>query len=227
MLAGSSISPIILFIDVVDECLDEDKDAIITLLDEIADIQVSSSAYQVAFIPGVVTQIWCSTGKDDIAGWVRQEMKKLQRKYEYAEDKMYPITEAIISNSEGIFSWAVLIVRKIQIGARNRDEIEYLRKIIDETPTTMTDLIPKIFENISKSSEAHLEESRRIFRFLYFTERALSISEFRDGVNSDIYTPLRWENSTPLWEGYNSGGWATWATSNSKTQRPSRKGGWQ
>lgn len=38
MLAGSSTSPIILFIDVVDECLDEDKDAIITLLDEIADI---------------------------------------------------------------------------------------------------------------------------------------------------------------------------------------------
>ncbi|KAH8146211.1 uncharacterized protein LAJ45_09652 [Morchella importuna] len=191
MLADPSISPIILFIDAVDECLDEDKDAIITLLDDIADIPgvklcISSRIHPGGRNPDLILD---RENTDDIAGWVRQEMKKLQRKYEYDEDEMYPITEAIISNSEGIFSWAVLIVRKIQIGARNRDEIEDLRKIIDETPTTMTDLIPRIFENISKSSEAHLEESRRIFRFLYFTERALSISEFRDGVNSDIPPP--------------------------------------
>ena len=100
----------------------------------------------------------------DIAKTVKDRLgTTLAEKFPHSPEVVDEFVTDVISRSEGIFLWTELIIKNIQRGARNSDNLQELRERFDRMPDTIEGLYQHMLDRLERP---YLQEAAKYFQLL-------------------------------------------------------------
>ena len=88
---------------------------------------------------------------------------KLTEKFPHSPEVVDKLMENVISRSEGIFLWTELIIKDLQRGARNSDNLQELRERFDRMPDTIEGIYQHMLDRLERP---YLQEAAKYFQLL-------------------------------------------------------------
>lgn len=169
----------VLFIDALDEFSKAEIDTLLALLGDLCydeesaglkvNICVSCRYHPNLFTQGVIIRAEENNGQD-IATFVRQELRDLPFK------KKVPLGEFIIPRSNGLFQWAGVVCQNVRDHHRSGKPLEKILRLIEDIPQDLHALYERLFKEMSGRE---MEQSLKLFRWVGFSERMISLRELQ------------------------------------------------
>jgi hypothetical protein len=169
--------PLCLFIDGLDECVGTDLNRVVKMMQELAltpgskiKICVSSrpeqkieNRFRDRVFHSLELHRYTEAG---IKQHVTNEFKKCpQTAIAPSDEQEAKLIEKIVSNSQGVFLWAVLVTRKLCESIEFGDTFTQLKKQLEELPPNMTELYQTILERSGAHKGHRRAEAASYFRF--------------------------------------------------------------
>ncbi|KAL7918361.1 ankyrin repeat protein [Trichoderma austrokoningii] len=184
---GTSNQPVVIFVDAIDECGQDDAKRLFGYFKNLMDIaehkeaQVkicfSSRHFPLLGLDTISTISVEERNDSDIRLVIRERLKQIQ-----PEAKRQRIEKEILLKAQGGFQWMVLItaivINEITIGTK----AENLYEKITTTPEALDELYTDI---LSSATEAENHQMTKLFQWVLFAERPLSAQELREALASD------------------------------------------
>ncbi|SCO86009.1 uncharacterized protein FRV6_10136 [Fusarium oxysporum] len=188
---GRPAQPICLFVDGLDEFMDDD--GVRKLVDFLDSLQMSSPLVKICMSSRPERAIRTRLSRDpdlkmqdltrvDIQRYVRAILKKetaLATSSICLEDLVIHIT----LRAKGVFLWAVLVTRSIARGISNGDSKEYVLQRLLKTPNRLHELYFDIWTRMGEDSDLYQGATALIFNIIHFVWQHLSLL-------AKVYRPL-------------------------------------
>ncbi|RDH16249.1 hypothetical protein M747DRAFT_267006 [Aspergillus niger ATCC 13496] len=185
---GTKNSPVIVFIDALDECGKDSARTLLTYFKDLmeavkckggqAKICLSSRHYPILghhMIPSICME---QQNTNDIQRVVGGMLKEIEAE----EDRKYFESE-VLSKARGGFQWAVLVCNRVIeeniIGTKRED----LRSKLADIPEALDGLYSRILNDVHESDR---QQMVKLFQWILFAKRPLSAHELRDALSIDI-----------------------------------------
>ncbi|KAF5668955.1 NACHT domain-containing protein [Fusarium circinatum] len=169
--------PFCLFVDGIDELLDEDGVGILTaFLDKLQQLSpllkicMSSrpeQAIRVRLRQGPDLKMQDLT-RDDIEQYSRATLER-EISVAVSSVNIEGIVRAISLKAEGVFLWAVLVTRSIARGILNGDSQDDIQKRLLKTPKELYDLYLDMWTRLGEDSDLYQSSTALIFKIVLFT----------------------------------------------------------
>jgi hypothetical protein len=191
-LIQPNLPPIMVFVDALDECTDEDVRLVVRSFEECAlkarqamsrlDMCWSSRHYPYISVKSGCFELRMEDqNASDIANCVEQQLMSFASKDFRAE-----LLENLTARASGVFLWAVVVVRKLLIAEDQGRSLEQMRVILRGLPSDLDGL----FKEIIKSTEpADRQDMLRLMRWVLFSSRPLTSRELRLALGFGGYAP--------------------------------------
>ncbi|KAI7763481.1 hypothetical protein LZL87_010546 [Fusarium oxysporum] len=187
LVKGTKDHPVVIFVDALDECAEEDAKRILAYFkDIIGDAEREKSLLRICFssrhfpILGheTMSNIYVEQRNDkDIRLVVESRLKDIK-----PDGKRQEIENEILLKSRGGFQWAVLTTNIIRdqdaTGARTHD----LLKTISSIPPGLDELYSFILRGATKDMNRQMT---KLFQWVLFAQRPLSAQELREALATD------------------------------------------
>ncbi|KAL7901866.1 ankyrin repeat protein [Trichoderma sp. SZMC 28014] len=184
---GTSNRPVVIFVDAIDECGQDQAKCLLKYFKNLMDIaeheeaQVkicfSSRHFPLLGLDTISTISVEEKNDKDIRLVIRERLKQIQ-----PGAKRQRIEKEILLKAQGGFQWMVLITAivmdEITIGTKE----EKLYKKITTTPEALDELYNNI---LSGATEAENRQMTKLFQWVLFAERPLSAQELREALATD------------------------------------------
>ncbi|KAE8131262.1 hypothetical protein BDV38DRAFT_288861 [Aspergillus pseudotamarii] len=184
---GTKSSPVIIFIDALDECGKDHARALLTYFKDLMEavkrnggqvkICLSSRHYPILghyMIPSIYME---QQNTNDIQHIVGGMLKG----FETEEDRKY-FESQVLSKARGGFQWAVLVCDRViedsMIGTKKED----LRSRLATIPEALDGLYSNILHDVHESER---QQMVKLFQWILFAQRPLSAHELRDALSID------------------------------------------
>ncbi|KAF2193588.1 hypothetical protein K469DRAFT_691138 [Zopfia rhizophila CBS 207.26] len=187
LTTGSKDQPVVIFIDALDECGEEVAKSLLTyfkcLMEDVESeesqvkICVSSRHYPILGVDTTPTIAVEKRNRKDIRSVVRKRLKEIGPEW-----KRNQIQEAILSKAQGGFQWAVLVTALVIDGNATGKRVERLHEMITSMPQALDNLYANI---LSEFTEAKEDQMVKLFQWVLFAERPLSMQELREALSTD------------------------------------------
>ncbi|KAF5547024.1 NACHT domain-containing protein [Fusarium napiforme] len=178
-LLGLSAKPFCLFIDGLDELMDDD--GVCTLIGFLDTLQISSPLVKICMSsrPEQAIRLRLCREPDlkmqdltwlDIQRYVRATLGNavgLVSSSIVVEDLVRDIT----NRAEGVFLWAVLVTRSVARGILNGDSKEDIRQRLDKTPRKLHELYFDMWARLGEDSDLYQESTALILKIALFAWR--------------------------------------------------------
>ena len=99
----------------------------------------------------------------------------LSKKFAHSPSLVDEFVKHIVSRSEGIFLWTELIIKDLQRGVRNSDNLQELRERFDRMPDTIEGLYQHMLNRLERS---YLQEAAKYFQLLMVAANLQEIEMF-------------------------------------------------
>jgi hypothetical protein len=172
---------LVILVDALDECENQsDARKIVSFLRSLSSsamasgsilkICLSSRHYPEITAPGCL-EIFVEKWNDaDIVTYVKSELS--------LDDSGAATQHKIAKKAGGGFFWVVLVIGRMT-KARDRGDIDYVDKILAEVPTELEELLDDTIRGLESKDRP---ETLRLFQFVMWSRRALTLSELRDAM---------------------------------------------
>ncbi|KAK8036193.1 hypothetical protein PG993_008807 [Apiospora rasikravindrae] len=130
------------------------------------------------------------TARDTLAG--NNDFKRL----EVSAEELEVFAESLVEKAEGVFLWTTLVLRLLQDGLSDGDEMRQLQKKLEVLPTELEDLFEHMLTSIRRGDQAYA------FKMIYFVS-ACSSGDERAHLFRMLFLDLLYEedhNSDPAEE---------------------------
>jgi len=184
---GSRNQPTVIFVDALDECgVENAKSLLVYFKDLIEDVEreesqvkicVSSRHYPILGPETILTSSVEKRNHNDIQSVIQKRLKEIQPRSERD-----PIQEAILSKAQGGFQWAILVTTLVIDGYATGKRIEKLHEKITSLPQELDNLYANILSGLTKAEEDRIV---KLFQWVLFAERPLSMQELREALATD------------------------------------------
>ena len=203
----SQTQPIAFFVDALDECLEHERQDVISFLEELTNFGRSTQlSISILFSSRHFPDIYIEKCNEiepeewndvDISEYVRQKLLKISAKQGISE-----LQQEIVGKSQGVFLWVVLVV---DILIKNRYEtISQKRKKLQQVPSELDQLFTSILNELDADE---LQKTAKIVQWVLFAERPLSPEELLTAIAFDTEHPYTsfeaWRTSDEFWEDEN------------------------
>jgi hypothetical protein len=185
LIAKSTGMRIILFIDALDESTDEDRDVVISLLEQIVPAsQKSGLVLDVIFSsrPDATIDISrcryiCLEDENhrDITLYIEKELvSRANRRREI--NRHNELAHRVMEKADGVFLWVYLVVPRLRRQINRGDTLRKLLQVLEDIPTPLEELFKDILMRIGSD---YLPETMRMMQLAVLTERPLGLEELR------------------------------------------------
>ncbi|KAJ4075946.1 hypothetical protein NW756_013071 [Fusarium oxysporum] len=184
---GTKDHPVVLFVDALDECGEEDAKRLLTYFkDIIDDAEREGSLVKICFssrhfpILGheTISNIYVEQRNDkDIRLVVESQLRDIK-----PDGKRQQIENEISLKAHGGFQWAVLITRMIREEDATGGRTEDLLNMISSIPQGLNELYGFILKGVTNDMQ---EKMTKLFRWVLYTGRPLSAQELREALATD------------------------------------------
>lgn len=144
---------------------------------------------------------------DDILGTAADKLtSELQEVdiFSITEAQVESLAEQIAKKSEGVFLWAVMVVKSLSLGLHNGDDIDTLNTRLSILPRDMKALYQQIWARLQEDTETYREESAMYFALkehannaMIFTPHFTSLVQFTIAANHGILQELMSLSTAP------------------------------
>jgi hypothetical protein len=185
-------SAVRMFIDALDECgEDEARDLFKHFKRWDSKYASSHQGLSICFscrhFPVVVPAGTCpevlveDENRQDIRKYIDEELSWTVQDLDLEDQEMLEdLRKRIESNSNGVFQWVALVVPKIFWMHETGKSPRQLLQTLEETPQELDNLYEKILQGLSSK-----EDSLKLFQWICFSRKPLSIPELRCAMNVD------------------------------------------
>ena len=112
---------------------------------------------------------------------------------ELSSTQMVQIGDAVVIRSNGVFQWVSLILPRIIDMCKNGKAFRQLLKGLIEIPQELNKLYSDIISRLDEQSR-----SRKLFQWVCFARRPMTVSEIRCAMNVDAGGPQTYEDCRKL-----------------------------
>lgn len=164
----------VILIDALDECSGESKRDVVDFLVNLLSVQRGPQiCVSYALLPGVFAEspeidIASKNGKD-IASFVEKKLSILSLKTNFVQ-------KDITRRAKGMFSWAKIACEKVMELHKKGDSVSAIQQAIESLPKDLEYIFLETIKEI-KPEDAH--ESLKLFVWICFAKRSLSVSELQ------------------------------------------------
>ncbi|RKL10114.1 hypothetical protein BFJ68_g8729 [Fusarium oxysporum] len=187
LIEGAKEKEVVIFIDALDECGEEDAKRLLVSLKSLAgNAKQEASLVRICFssrhfpILGheTMARVYVEEKNDqDIRLVIEGRLKELQ-----PVEKRRQIEKEIILKAHGGFQWAMLITNMILDEDATGARTENLLNMISTTPPDLDDLYDFILRGATKDKHKQME---KLFQWVVYTKRPLSAQELREALATD------------------------------------------
>ncbi|KAH8723067.1 ankyrin repeat protein, partial [Phaeosphaeriaceae sp. PMI808] len=184
---GSKRQPVVIFIDALDECGEGVAKSLLRYfkdLMEVADIEesqvkicVSSRHYPILGIDTIPTTSVEKRNCKDLQLVIQRQLEEIEPDW-----RRNQIQKAILSKAQGGFQWAILVTNLVIDSNAIGTRVEELHKIITSMPQALDELYTNILSGFTEAEEHMMV---KLFQWVLFAERPLSMQELRDALATD------------------------------------------
>ena len=96
---------------------------------------------------------------------------ELEKSFPHLKREIKILINDLISRSQGIFLWVNLIIKDLQRGLRNKDNLQELRERLDDMPDTVHGVYDHMLNRLDKP---YLREATKYFHFLMALQEPLA-----------------------------------------------------
>ena len=115
---------------------------------------------------------------EDIRTYIRKELQSVA----YDPINLQSLQDIIEARSKWVFQWVVLILRRIDGMCRDGKTLRQCLKALQDIPQDWDDLYEGIVQDLKRRNQG---ESLKLFQWICFARRPLSIAELRCAMNVD------------------------------------------
>ncbi|KAF8527275.1 hypothetical protein BDD12DRAFT_73587 [Trichophaea hybrida] len=180
--------PLYLILDALDESHEDDRRSIIELICNLCSekntcsIKVFLASRPVAELTYCIGEhhviIMQNENEVDICSFARDFLKNLR----LTGKTLREATDYITKNAQGVFVWVSLVKAKLlTIVVRGGSEADIL-ECLKELPRELEDFYKYMFDMLEKGDTKDIRDGIRLFRFVLFALRPLTILELRDAL---------------------------------------------
>lgn len=182
---------IVIFIDALDECENDVPIRLLTCLKRFgekieqqsfyAKICFSSRHYPIlgqAHIPTIVVE---NKNRDDIRQVTEEKLRDID-----SEEERQRIVDAILSKDDGVFQWAVLVTDRAIKKYFKGFSVRGIEREIETLPAELDSLYAGLLDEID-ADEIEKAQTIKLFRWILFAYRPLSIRELREALAANAY----------------------------------------
>ncbi|KAH6643709.1 ankyrin repeat-containing domain protein [Boeremia exigua] len=190
LTSSTGHTPVTIFIDALDECGEESARSLLAYFSELSQkieeqqthvrFCLSSRHYPVLGLDTAAAISVEDRNRNDIQYYVRQRLKSIQSK-----SKRRQIEDEILMKAQGGFQWAFLVTETIINRNISGTKVEHLQKELTSCPLTLSELYATILD--AGSHDERLQTAK-LFRWVLFSERPLSVQELREALATDQHT---------------------------------------
>ncbi|KAF5264692.1 hypothetical protein FOXYS1_4515 [Fusarium oxysporum] len=187
LIEGAKEKQVVIFIDALDECGEEDAKRLLVSLKSLAgNAKQEASWVRICFssrhfpILGheTMARVYVEEKNDqDIRLVIEGRLKELQ-----PVEKRRQIEKEIMLKAHGGFQWAMLITNMILDEDATGARTENLLNMISTTPPDLDDLYDFILRGATKDKHKQME---KLFQWVVYTKRPLSAQELREALATD------------------------------------------
>lgn len=185
-----------LFVDALDECGEEDALRLVDLFERLMKqilqnqgrlkILFSCRKYPILHLENGTEIVPEESNQDDI----KKVVFRILQKGQFLEARAREIGEAIVENSSGVFLWAVLVAPQVVDMNRKGKPIAAIKIGIKKIPRELHELYKRILLNSAMEEDDFLC-SLKLFQWVCFTERRLSVPEMQHAMALDPDTQYK------------------------------------
>ncbi|KAF3930020.1 hypothetical protein ABW19_dt0200939 [Dactylella cylindrospora] len=173
----STIAPIFFIIDGLDECKEDDFRKVIGIIqqfDSNSNLKFCVSSrpegrIKTRLVANRVLKVEEYTRKD-VEKYVTDELGPLRRQSNFDDNGWQKLVNEIVSNSDGVFLWSILVSRDICKGIENGDRSSQILERLRKLPTDITNLYEEMLKRVGGSWEFYKHEAASYFRLLQYSE---------------------------------------------------------
>ena len=185
----SQTQPISLFVDALDECLEHERQDVVSFLEQLTGFSRSaqlsvSILFSSRYFPDIYIEE-CNEiepekwNNNDISEYVEHKLSKISAKQGESE-----LQQEIVRKSQGAFLWVVLVVDNL---IKNRHEtIAEKRKQLQQVPSELDQLFTSILKAVDRDE---LQRTAKVIQWILFAERPLSPQELFTAIAFDTEHP--------------------------------------
>lgn len=196
------ISQIRIVIDAFDECEAASREWLMKLLSELSQLpfppQIIITSRPVVWMDEIIESIiqdhpdrvmiirMEELNPQDIRAYVACEFESLTdgiKKRWYTSKDIGDLQREVISRSQGVFLWVTLVTKELKRLKRGGATIKKLKQTLNEIPSDLEGLYKHIFLGLDVEMYS---ETWRMLAWVVFSERPLSITEFRYAITIDL-----------------------------------------
>lgn len=184
-------SPIVVFIDAIDECDEEAARAIVSFIESCAESAVSSGAalnvcLSSRHYPNIRLQNCLEItleyeNEADISAYVRAKL--LPMSPSDPSDPSSEFVKEIGRRSSGVFLWVVLVVQQLVKASDDGRTLREMREILERVPGRLEEIFRQYFETIENTDRP---KTLQIMQWILLAERPLTPTELRFALAFDI-----------------------------------------
>jgi hypothetical protein len=195
-----STKPLYISLDAIDESIEDDRRSIIELICQLCsdenpcNIKVFLASRPVAELKHRIRDhhqviIMQEQNKDDIS---RFAASFLNTDLHLSGKILREATDYITENAEGVFVWVSLVKTELLANVEwGRPEAEIFQ-CLKALPRDLKDIYTAMFHRLENGRPQVIQDRIRIFRFVLFALRPLTVLELRDALATpDDYNPSR------------------------------------
>ncbi|MCJ1321376.1 hypothetical protein MMC15_006720 [Xylographa vitiligo] len=186
---NSQTQPISLFVDALDECLEHERQDVVSFLEQLTGFsRFAQLSVSILFSSRYFSDIYieeCNEiepekwNNNDISEYVEHRLSKISAKQGESE-----LQQEIVRKSQGAFLWVVLVVDNL---IKNRHEtIAEKRKQLQQVPSELDQLFTSILKAVDRDE---LQKTAKVIQWILFAERPLSPQELFTAIAFDTEHP--------------------------------------
>jgi ankyrin repeat domain-containing protein 50 len=191
-----------LIIDAVDESDNEDRRDIVELLCELCEmegpcvIKVFVASRPVKELMGRFTECRRTirlqdVNETDISNFASSFLPSIH----FNTDTLIKAKEYIVEHAQGVFLWVSLVKKELIEYASEGYSEDEIFEFLKNLPTELKDFYEHILRGLEKGKERDIRDGIRIFRFVLYAFRPLSLEELRDALAipdnpDDVFTAV-------------------------------------
>ncbi|KAF8541819.1 hypothetical protein BDD12DRAFT_667923, partial [Trichophaea hybrida] len=184
-----SAKPLYLILDAMDESMEDDRRNIIKLLCDLClkekpcNIKVFLASRPLVGLKGSIEEYQVirmqDENTDDISRFADNFLK---RDLGLTREILHYATNYIAENAQGVFVWVALVkselLRIAETGCTNAEIVDRLKSL----PAELEDLYALMFSRLENSDSRDIQDGIKLFRFVLFALRPLTVEELRDAI---------------------------------------------
>ncbi|RFU28312.1 hypothetical protein B7463_g8022, partial [Scytalidium lignicola] len=185
ILECSTGQKITIFVDAIDECRDQDRDDVIKFFHSLKDrlaVCLTCRLHPDGQIDEDFRIRLDDENQEDIKKFIERELR-LPDENETAKDEL---KQLLRSKSDGMFLWLVLIIRQVHEMSSKGVNMKVIQSEISRCPKQLDGIYKGLLQAIEDSE---LLEAGRLFQWICFAARPLSVDELRIALTIHLSGP--------------------------------------